>query len=412
MARRDLVLIPVVVQIFTNVALRWFIITGEYPPQPGGISDYTRVVASALAAAGDEVEIWTGPLRGSGAEATRTAEGIDVHRTSDHFGRQARAEMAAALRRGGAGTRVLVQYEPYSFGYRGLNVPFAWWLQRQRRRRPDLSLTVMFHEVATGWGRGHRLKQSVHGITTHAMAALTARAADRIFMSVYAWEPTLRALVRADQTPRWLPAPSNVPRRADAARTAPLRAQVLASAGRDAAGGLIVGHFSTFLGEIPKMLRAMLPQLLASEACGAILFVGRGGSEFAAAVRKEYPQSAARLIAPGEMDLATISQYLAVCDLLVQPYPDGVSSRRTTTMAGLNLGCPIVTNFGHCSDPRLWAESGAVRLVQSVDPSEIARAAVDLMNQPSERAALRNRAQQFYDATFSVERVAAVLREA
>jgi hypothetical protein len=25
--------------------LRWHIITGEYPPQPGGVSDYTRLVA-------------------------------------------------------------------------------------------------------------------------------------------------------------------------------------------------------------------------------------------------------------------------------------------------------------------------------------------------------------------------------
>ena len=36
----------------------WHIITGEYPPAPGGVSDYTEAVAAGLAAAGDEVHVW------------------------------------------------------------------------------------------------------------------------------------------------------------------------------------------------------------------------------------------------------------------------------------------------------------------------------------------------------------------
>ena len=31
---------------------RWHVITGEYPPQPGGVSDYSRLVARRLAAEG------------------------------------------------------------------------------------------------------------------------------------------------------------------------------------------------------------------------------------------------------------------------------------------------------------------------------------------------------------------------
>jgi hypothetical protein len=36
----------------------WHILTGEYPPQPGGVSDYTRQLARALVDAGDSVEVW------------------------------------------------------------------------------------------------------------------------------------------------------------------------------------------------------------------------------------------------------------------------------------------------------------------------------------------------------------------
>ena len=34
------------------------IITPEYPPQPGGVSDYTAQVAEGLAQEGEEVHVW------------------------------------------------------------------------------------------------------------------------------------------------------------------------------------------------------------------------------------------------------------------------------------------------------------------------------------------------------------------
>ena len=37
---------------------RWAILTGEYPPQFGGVSDYTRNVATGLVAAGDVVTVY------------------------------------------------------------------------------------------------------------------------------------------------------------------------------------------------------------------------------------------------------------------------------------------------------------------------------------------------------------------
>ena len=33
----------------------WMMLTGEYPPQVGGVADYTQQVARALVQAGDQV---------------------------------------------------------------------------------------------------------------------------------------------------------------------------------------------------------------------------------------------------------------------------------------------------------------------------------------------------------------------
>ena len=51
--------------------MQWHIITGEYPPKRGGVSDYTYLLARALAEAGEDVHIWT-PAVSSDAARTGT----------------------------------------------------------------------------------------------------------------------------------------------------------------------------------------------------------------------------------------------------------------------------------------------------------------------------------------------------
>src|SRR5262249_13522359 len=40
------------------VMIAWHVLTGEYPPQAGGVSDYTFLLAQSLAAAADTVTVW------------------------------------------------------------------------------------------------------------------------------------------------------------------------------------------------------------------------------------------------------------------------------------------------------------------------------------------------------------------
>jgi hypothetical protein len=59
------------------------IITPEYPPQPGGVSDYTAQVATGLAEAGDEVQVWcpgTHVWCPGTEDASVTGGGVHVHR--------------------------------------------------------------------------------------------------------------------------------------------------------------------------------------------------------------------------------------------------------------------------------------------------------------------------------------------
>ena len=59
----------------------WHIITHEYPPQVGGVSDYTYLLASALAAAGDSVHVWCP----AGSGDPPPALGVIVHLEPGRF---------------------------------------------------------------------------------------------------------------------------------------------------------------------------------------------------------------------------------------------------------------------------------------------------------------------------------------
>ena len=104
----------------------WHIITGEYPPQPGGVADYTSLVARELAKAGDGVDVWTpecGMTQGS-------VPGVRLHRLPGHFGPRALTTLGRALAEAN-GNRILVQYVPHAFGFKAMNLPLCYWLYAQ-----------------------------------------------------------------------------------------------------------------------------------------------------------------------------------------------------------------------------------------------------------------------------------------
>ena len=376
----------------------WLLLTGEYPPQPGGVSDYTRLVARALAAAGDTVQIWAPPVA-----AVEDAEAnVTVHRLPDHFGRSSLTELTSAFDQLPADIRVLVQYVPHAYGWKAMNLPFCVWLWKRRQRH---DITVMFHEVAFPWvSHGRVLRHNFLALVNRLMAGCVARSARRIFVSIPAWSDLLRPL-SGGRPAEWLPVPSTMPQKIDQERVSTLRAHFLGEE-HDARDRRIVGHFGTFGSHVAACLREIVPPLLAAAPAAVFLCVGRGGAEFAAALRRAHPALAARVLAAGELTPPEVAAHLAACDLLVQPYPDGISSRRTSAMAGLALGRPMLSTRGPLTE-RCW-EDGAVRLVNT--SREMPAQARALLADERELLRLGAAGAKLYRERFELEKTVARLR--
>ena len=271
----------------------WLILSGEYPPQPGGVSDYTRLVADALTAAGDQVEVWA-PCFSIPAGASEF-DG-KVHRLPDHFGLRGLVELNEALDRMPPSFRILVQYVPHAFGWKAMNIPFCLWLWTKRRRH---QIDVMFHEVAFPFvAHGRILRHNFLALVNRLMALLVVRSASRIFMSILGWKGILRTLAGSGPKLEWLPVPSTMPTQVDAERVISLRMRLLRGS-----GNFLVGHFGTFGGHIAQELRLVVQRILIKYPAVTVLFVGRGGLHLADSLRREHSTiDASRLVATGSLE--------------------------------------------------------------------------------------------------------------
>ena len=96
---------------------------------------------------------------------------------------------------------------------------------------------------------------------------------------------------------------------------------------------------------------------------------------------------------------------------MLQHYPDGVSTRRTSAMAVLAHGLPMVTTSGDLTEP-IWAESSAVRLARSGDAENMAALAIDLAHDAAARVRMGCVARKFYNDRFALSHTIAALRGA
>lgn len=310
----------------------WHLLTGEYPPDGGGIADYTALLARALADAGRRVHVWT-PARVEPSTESR----VTVHAMGGFSG--------AALARTGAELdgfpqprRLLVQYAPQAWGLRGMNVPFCRWLLARRAAGDDVR--VMFHEpfFPFGWQRPQR---NLLAAVNRWMARLLLRASTRAYVSIRAWEDLLRPLAPPGLAFTVLPIPSTIPF-ADHPENVRVTRDALTEGGKHP----LFVHFGTYGEMIAPMLEKALAALIERRPDARILLLGRGGVEFAARMRARDPRFAGAFWTPGYLGPEALSYHLQAADVALQPYPDGADTRRTSLMACLANGVPTVTTRG------------------------------------------------------------------
>jgi glycosyltransferase involved in cell wall biosynthesis len=140
-----------------------------------------------------------------------------------------------------------------------------------------------------------------------------------------------------------------------------------------------------------------------------VLLLGEGSEAAGLRLTALHPRLAGRIFATGRLAERDLSHHVAACDLMLQPYPDGISSRRTSAMVAIAHGRPIVTTGGWLTEP-LWADAGAAILAPAGDAHALAASVAAILFDARERDAIGQRGAALYDARFDVRHAVAALR--
>ncbi|MBX5493453.1 MAG: glycosyltransferase family 4 protein [Chloroflexi bacterium] len=340
-------------------------LAGEYPPQPGGVGDYTALLAATLAAQGVPVTVLA--TRGSAVTLGGASASPAAVLSAGPAVPRAAVETAVPVAREPAAPRVWrwvarwdwrcapvvrvatlaaranivhVQYQPAAFALEGAICWLPGWL---RRRLPRVRTVATFHDLRVPylWPKAGRLRAAARDRLLRGVDAA-------VFTELADWAAA-RAVRPGGR--HWIPIGTNLtPTPPPAYDRRAWRARL----GADDATLLLV-HLG-FLNRSKGLetLFAALPRLQRQGRRVRLALVGAEAGASDAANAAYAREVEARLRTPGLAEVvvrlpvlpsAEVSACLLAADLAVFPFTDGASLRRGSLLAALAHGLPTVSTW-------------------------------------------------------------------
>lgn len=368
-------------------------LTPEYPPRHGGVADYTHQIATELSRSGETVHVW-----GPSGSAAQPDSSLVVHAEPGRFRPSDLRRTGALLDECPSPRRLIVQWVPHGYGQYAMNLPLCFWLW-QRSVAGD-SIDLIVHEPFVTFSGG--VGQWGIAAVQRAMTLMLLSAARRVWVTTRAWTPLLEPYMPAPgMAMGWLPVPSSLPP-ADAAAVNEARTRYAPGTQE------LIGHFGTHGSLVTSLLDDAIVLLAEARPSARLLLIGSGGEGFRSAVVERHRSLADRVSATGTLNAGDLSAHIAACDVLLQPYPDGVTSRRTTVMAGMFARVPVVTTQGTLTE-RFWQDETPVKLAAVGDVRALVQHVLQLLADPTERRRQAGAGRAFYDRWFDVRHTVAAL---
>ncbi len=360
------------------------LVTGEYPPQQGGVGDFTRELARALIAAGHDAQVLTGCR--THTVGCMIEESIPVQRVIHSWGTRCWDEMASITRQQRFDV-LNIQYEPAAYAMQvGVNFMPSPWV----RRKIKAPIVTTFHDLLVPYlfPKAGLLRWKVVEYLAHRSDAVIVTNAedDARLSNLHAKRPTSNLYT--------IPIGSNIdPSLAGEFDRVAERAQWGIQPNELALGYFGFLNLSKGGSDLMQALKVLRDDGLPVKL---LLIGGRTGSsdptnaEYAAQVERLIGSLGVKecVIATGYLEPPDVSRALLTCDVMVLPYVDGASLRRGSLLAALAHGKAIVT-----TEPRYPIEGlrheDSILYVPPNDPPALANAVKCLMLDAALRARLQ-----------------------
>ena len=325
--------------------LRVLMVTGEYPPVAGGVGDYTASLSGALTAEGADIAV----LTGKSSTITSPVDGILPVRRIEHWGFRSWERIAKTASVAAPGI-VHVQYQAAAFAMNpAINLLPAYL----RLRAHGIRVVTTFHDLRVPYlfPKAGRLRAgAITALDAMSHASITTNQADLEALG------GTRPMSGSGVPRRWLiPLASAIP---NCPPPGYHRAQWRTNRGLDE-NSLLVCHFGFLNASKGTDYLVLALGLLAEHGLDArLLLVGDAGVTDPTNARflRRVGETAAnagveqRVMRTGFLPPEEVSAALLSSDICVLPYRDGASMRRSSMLAAMAHGLPVVTTLSERED--------------------------------------------------------------
>ncbi len=368
------------------MSLRIALVAPTYPPDRCGVGDHTGMLAQTLAESGAQVDVYTS----SGAPRAEQT-GLTVHPVVASWSVGGMIVLAhrIALARPDV---VLIQYVPTLYVRRGMSFAaplLAWFL-----RRYGLRVVTVVHEPFVPLWRN--VTDTLRGIVQRVALVIMVLGSTRSVFTTQFWTHQMQS---------WLPwrrqdiyrvvVGSNLPLVAlEASDRVRLRQEMGATP-----DDIVVVFFGSLHGSkrIELILKTM-ERLRATGLPAFLLVIGQGQDELARL--GDAPLLPVHIMyCTGYVDAAQASGYLQCGDLFAYPTVDGISTRRTSAIAALQHGLPVVATSGLLTEHEIF--DGSVAMSDVGDDEAFIALMVALAGDVERRKNLSDRGRALEQRCFS-----------
>ena len=339
-------------------------VSGEFPPQHGGLGDYTNLLCQHLAALGVEVGVVTSKAAGEMARG----KGFPVAPAVARWDFFCWPELGKRIRTMNANV-IHVQYQTAAYGlHPAINLlPLAL-----RMAHNPAKVVFTFHDLEEPykpWLRGPVRHMAMRAGEQKVDAFVATNGAD------------FQQLASSRPGPAWaryhlIPIGANVPNHPPRRYTRDAQRKKLGAGART----LLLSHFGLLNQSkgLQDLLVAMKLLIEQGRDVRLVLVGGTTGSSdptnvaFAEHIQAEVQRLGlgGRVIETGFLAPEDVSAHLLACDVCVLPYRDGASFRRGSLMAALEHGLCLLTT--RPAEPDL-VDSQNARLADPANPVNLAR---------------------------------------
>ena len=292
---------------------------------------------------------------------------------------------------------VVLQYNPFGWGRRGWVPDLVRTIERFKNARPDVRLGVMFHETF----------MMNPGFRSWVMRQYQRRQFDKLvsisdvcFFSTELWAIQHRA--RNTNTAVHLPVGANLPI-ADDVGSDMFRHQYDIGEDDFVCGVFGGAHPSRMLPWIESAVGEIRSQHAKNRR---LYFIHIGGEPI------DWSMSGVDIHRTGRVEASVASDAVAAMDLMINPFVDGISTRRGSAMAALQNGVPVLSTRGHATDGIWTTQQGkSVFLAPPNDPIAWLQTTRDAFKSINRNMVSKDAIKKFYDDNFSWHVIAKTLCE-